>query len=318
MVKFLIALVLILTYCTIQSSAQTNFNGVGIWNLKLNIAIGVIDYPTSDQAVPKVQLPNLFYDDKSFQQSTFNNQTKVLTLIAQRFNNGGSVIYSIDTVAWKVIGSTSYGSLYKFGGLASDQTSGNGVYGVYVDYSSNRLGILNTITLSFANNNKASSVGSFAGDYRGSVYVPSSQQYYIAFTNTTGLFVKVFDKKYKEVQEKQSLFANNDFPVIDTPLNLVYDPQNDQIIANVQMQYSSTQVTCGLAYLDLNTFDFFLTNMYGYSGDYFLFTVGLTTSNIAYTFSIDFNGLFYVYKWNLFTGVYQTYSEYYTPILAAF
>ncbi|KAF2075042.1 hypothetical protein CYY_003652 [Polysphondylium violaceum] len=314
MKKILLALFLILTYCTIQSSAQ--YNGVGIWNFKRNIEVGELQYSrSSEKAAPKIVLPNLFYDNKGFQQSTFNNQTKVLTLIAQKFYNEGSVIYSIDTLGWKVIASANYTNEYEFGGLESDQTSGNGVFGVYNDNSGSDL--IHTMKINFGNN-KAISIGSFKGSYRGSVFLPSTQEYYMAFVNNTGLFVKVFDNNFIEIQEKKSYFVDNDFPVNDTPLNLIYDPQNDQIIATVSMQYSSTDVTYGLAYFDFNTFGFDVTNMYGYSGDYFLATVALKGSNYVYTFASNIGGDLYMYEWNFLTGRFLSLTQYYTEILAAF
>jgi len=312
----LILVILILTCYTSQTLSQNtvSWNGIGIWNTRERISVGVVGWSGNPKGVEKVGIPNAFYDDKGFQQSTFNNVTKVLTLIAQKFENGGSTIYSIDCTQWKVISTTPYSNQYSIGGLASDQTVNNNVYAIYTTSS-----VANTIyriILNPSNNNNILSLGNSNGQYCGSVYTTSNQMYYLAFTNTTGLYLLGFNNAFNPIDERKISFANNLFPVQVLPLNLVYDSYSDSIIANVQMAYSDDSATYGLGYLDLTTDNIVISNMYGYSSEYFSTTV--IDSNYGYTFAFDDGGYYALYQWNLFTGTFASYKDYNTPVLAAF
>jgi len=315
--KIILTVLLLILSCytsqTLSQESSVSWNGIGIWNTNSNksISIGYVGW-SGDQGIAKIEIPDAYYAFNIFQQSTFNNVTKVLTFIAQKFESyGGSTIYAIDCVAWEIVYSTHYNSFYHIGGLVSSQTKDDNVYGNYYT-GTNPNGIyrmaivMGTMVV----------YGHDSAEYRGSVFDTSNNIFYCATNNFTGLYLKGYTTSFTNVYEKKISFANNVNPVANNPLNLVYDSYSNTIVANVNM-YQDNTFLYALGYLDLTSGVISVTKMSGYTSELFATTV--VGSTYAYTFACDQSASnFYLYQWNLYTGTFSSHKNYNTPVLAAF
>ncbi|KAF2077460.1 hypothetical protein CYY_001233 [Polysphondylium violaceum] len=302
------------TTTTVVGDSGNESYGIGIWNNGTSVNIGLVGYYFSTSAIQQLVIPNSYLPVNNYQPSTYNYATKVLTLVVADTSYNILVIYFIDCGAWKVISEAPAPSVI-VGGLASTQSSNNIVMASYLLNNPVYQGsFFNTFIYP---NGQITSAGLVQGAYRGSVFSPLSQNYYLAFKNQTGLFIKSYDLNFHQTGEQRFSFANNQYPVLDLPMSMSFNPYNQGIMVNVAMTDSSNNLVYAIGYIDWNSRSIVCSNMLGYSTEQFLATAPLLNTAYAYTAAYE-NGVYSLYQWNTYASTFMTYRHYYTPLLSIF
>ncbi|KAF2076095.1 hypothetical protein CYY_002609 [Polysphondylium violaceum] len=285
---------------------------VVIWNNGTSVNVGLADVTSGNQAQLKLTLQDFYYQNPVIQSSTYNYATKLLSFYTFQISNRIPTLFVVDCNSWTVVSKTTYNSVFLYGGLASTNTPDNNVFTTYTDNSYIYVARLD----SSQNIVKFDAV---YGSYRGSVYVPTIDSYYVAFTNKTGLYVRIYNSNYQLSSEAAFGFSNNRYPVNDFPLNLVYDAKNNGVLAQVSMTDSRNNLYYALAYLDWNNNTFDVTNMYGNLKDRFTTTVPDSNNlDYAYTFAYLNFGATNLYIFNTATNTFVSSRPYNTLVLSAF
>jgi len=289
--------------------ATVSSAGIVIYNANGNANIATVDYSAPfPGVVGPVYVPNC-----NATVSTYNYLTNSLTFIRDVSGTESFVTANTadtNSTNWKFTYGTSNYQI-QIEGLSSDQTKYNNIYGAYTKTGNTNIYIFQYVT------QITSSYYYWRGSYRGQVFVPSLQTYFVAYTNGTGLYMKSFNTRLQYLSEVKVSFANNLYPITDTPLNLVLNLANNAIIATVQMTDNTGDVVYGLATYDLTTSTFLVNRMYGYSNDVFTAT-SPAMNNYLYTFAIDSMGQNYLYTWSLYTNTFLTYRSFPETIIGAF
>ncbi|KAF2072100.1 hypothetical protein CYY_006574 [Polysphondylium violaceum] len=307
--KFIITLFVLLSVAISYTRADTY--SVGIWNNGTNINVGLIDLTNGMEAQLKLVIPGAVFPSNSIQPSTYNYATKFLSFYGLQ-SKTSPYLYVVDCNSWTLVSKSSYSYLNIYSGLASTGTTANNLFTTY-----SAGGVLSVARID-PSSKIVYKFDSFYGNYRGSVYVPSISSYYVAYTNQTGLYIRAYNSNYQLAFTGQFGFANNPYPINDYPLNLVYSPLNQAVMAQVYMTDSNNRPYYALAYLDWNAGLFHVTNMDGYTGDQFLSTLPDTLGQqLAYSFAYSF-GQYVIYTFNTASNVFLTYRPYLTPVLSAF
>ncbi|KAF2077995.1 hypothetical protein CYY_000719 [Polysphondylium violaceum] len=273
--SFFLTLFAILCIESLGFTAAQAVNGVGIYEVKPNLVIGSLSYTSGSSPTPLVTIPNSYYAPSSSQLSTYNYNTKILTMMVMKANVGGTFM-AINCTGdkWTTHVGNTYTFEASFTGLASDQGPGNGVFATYSRPQSAEKNLL------------------YVG-YLLNLQMAISEDFVVRLG-----------------------FANNKYPIIDTPLNFVWDPSTNTIIATVEMRDTDNQPQFALAFYDPVTYLFVISNMYGNSGDTFYSTTYLGAQN-AYTFASSSSGNS-LYTWDFSDGAFVSTRSYETQILAAF
>ncbi|KAF2070859.1 hypothetical protein CYY_007815 [Polysphondylium violaceum] len=308
---------IIVLLCVIATTSCTlaDTYSVGISNNENNssISIGLVDLTSGNQALPKLTINGFIYQSSDIQPSTYNYVTKTLTFYGVTVTNKYPYLFVIDCNAWRVVSQKSVYPYYSYGGLASTNTVTNNLFTVYYSPDYLHPSTVNPSTLSVYK------FDTIYGSYRGSVYLPTINSYYVAFTNSTGLYIRLYDATtYKFYTEASFGFANNPYPVNNWPLNLVYNFNSKTVLAQVYMTDSNNRPYYALAYLDWNNKVFDVTNMDGYSGDVMLSTVADSQGQqLIYSFAYSF-GQYVLYTYSSYTNSFLSFRPYLTPILSTF
>jgi len=305
MIKLFGILLLISTIAIGGSSA-----GIAIYNTNTSIAVGLVTY---DAAFPTISDQVYLNGNTTSYLTAYNYNTSIMFIISRGvFSQQFAFINcsNSNTTKWTTNWSNSYAYYFQFQGLSSDQSKKGYVYGVLYKPADPNIYLVQLLTqISIANYK-------FVGRSRGQVFIPSTQTYFVAFTNQTGLFMKSFNSNLDYLSETQIQFLYNPFPLLDTQLNLTWDSNSNAIIATVQM-VDNGEIVCGLAFYDYDSGIFKVTEMYGYTNDVFTASSPVI-NNYVYTFAVDNLGRYLLYKWNVLTATFQSYKSFPYNVISAY
>ncbi|KAF2077383.1 hypothetical protein CYY_001311 [Polysphondylium violaceum] len=309
-IKLLLTLFVLFTISKL-SFAQSNPQNVAIWNQNNTLIVGLCDMFDGEACVAKLSLPGLNYlqGNISSQLSTLNYNTNVLTLTAKDSSNN-LLILSVDCNKWKVVGKNAVDKFTNYLGFSSDQSSSNKIFASKQDDQALYVLALNPFSASIQ------IFDWVFGLYRGSVFDPINQNYFVAHKNNTGLFITIYDINFNIVADKLISFTGAS--VVDQPLKLTYCPVSQTIVAIVQLYYIPGRNQFALAKLDWAYGTFDVTSMVGVQNDIFLFNVADSASDIVYTFAKPNAKDTFIYTWDLTEGTQTQYTAYDKPLLAAF
>ncbi|KAF2072101.1 hypothetical protein CYY_006575 [Polysphondylium violaceum] len=308
--KLLFTLLVLLSITISYTRADTY--GVGIWNNGTSVNVGLIDLTTGNQAALKLSIQGFNYQASNLQGSTYNYATKMLSFYVLQLSNKAPTLYVINCNTWAVVSRTTFNFQYQYAGLASTNTAANNLYTVMSNSAAVFPSKIDPKT------NVLSKFDSIIGSYRGSVYVPTINSYYVAFTNQTGLYIRVYNSNNQLTTESAFGFGGNSYQVNNAPLNLVYSPINQGVLAQVWMTDPFNRDYYALAYLNWNAGVFDVTSMDGYTGDVFLTTIPDSNNQwLTYSFAYSF-GQYTIYTFSAYTNSFVSFRPYETPILSAF
>jgi len=309
--KFIITLLVLLSIAISYTHADTY--SVVIWNNGASVNVGLADVTNGNQAQLKLTLQDFFYQNPVTQSSTYNYATKILTFYTIQISTKLPVLFVVDCNSWSVVSKNTYNIKYLYGGLASTNTPENNVFTTYTDTSYLYVSRIDSSTKSIVN------FDTVPGYYSGSVYVPNIASYYVAFTNQTGLYVRIYNANYQLTNEAEFGFSNNIYPVNNFPLNLVYDDKTNGVLAQISMSDSRNNLYYALAYLDWSNYTFHVTSMLGNLKDVFLTTVP-DSNNLSYAYSFAFLnfGACNLYIFNTSDNTLVSVRSYNTLVLSAF
>jgi len=287
--------------------------GLFITNSNLTIQIGIVDYTLPSQNNPPIMtIPGLLFNGGFLQQSAYNYNTKVLTLIANAPLSTTSYLYVIDCNQWKVLSSLNfpYGNTYR--GLASDQSTNQpfNIWGTVQGPNGMLVNKINPLTL------QIQTIDTFYATWYASTVGPNSD-YYITFSNSTGLYVKCYSMYGQSSFEQKFTFSN--FQSLPKgPFMMVYSPLTNTILSSIIINNSDGSSYSALVYLDWQSSQFQLTNMtthaqYSPNAN----VPDINNANLFY--SIGHIGYqFYIYQYNLYNQQFLSAYPIKTQIMAAY
>ncbi|KAF2072099.1 hypothetical protein CYY_006573 [Polysphondylium violaceum] len=310
--KLFITLLLCIVVSWTQAADEIN---VVIWNNGTDVNIGTMDVTADDYAHLEIILPDFVYQPSILQSSTYNYVTKQLSLYALNLQKE-PFLFIIDTTTWSILSKTALYQEFQYGGLASTNTQQNNLF-----TTCSAAGYIYPSTID-PNTKAISKLDTVLGSYRGSVYLPNIESYLVVFRNHTGLFAKVYSETSSVVSEISFHFSGNPYPINDSPLNLVYDSTNQNVLAQVYMTDSNDRPSYALAYLVWTPGwvpgDFQVTRMTGYTGDVFLTTVpNNQRQQYAYSFANTY-GETTLYTFSTYKNNFVTFRPVFTQVLSAF
>ncbi|KAF2072102.1 hypothetical protein CYY_006576 [Polysphondylium violaceum] len=309
--KFIIAL-LVLVLVGISCTRASPQPSVFIWNEGFDLKIGVADLPSDNKASVKLSIPLVYYQDSTTQSSTYNYATKILTFYGLHYADAKPILYVVDCNTWTIVSKTGVPvEKFQYLGLASTNTSSNGLFTTVSDG--------NFVYPSFIDNeNTINIMDAASGSYRGSVYDPNLESYFVAFRNTTGLFMRVYHVSNVFITEFEMEFTNNISPVNDYPLNMFYNPSNRAVMAQVSMKDDNKNTFFSLAYFDWENQSFDVTRMVAVHNGQLVTSFVPVTQSKAYSFASVRSDYYQIYSFDTVLNQFMSYGPFYTPVSSAF
>ncbi|KAF2069723.1 hypothetical protein CYY_008964 [Polysphondylium violaceum] len=291
MSKLFVGLFITLCICASSSSASDTY-GVGIWNNGTNVNVGLVNYSRAAPTILKVVIQQFNFIGDASQISTYNYNTKQLTLVANIINTSQFFLITIDCNTWTIVSKSPISQNVNYYGLESDYST-NGTLFAPTTYGDGLIymNILDPLSLAVRG-----TFDYFPGSVKGSVYDPVNQLYYICYTLATNANIRCrqYNSSYSLVQEKQLNVTNSNFQVIASPISLIYNPTTKTITCYLQMmnQYPTPSISYYFTLFDFENSVFNViqqNHIYG--------TIVSTAS--------DMNGLRLSYSVEYFNGQYQ-------------
>ncbi|KAF2075954.1 hypothetical protein CYY_002757 [Polysphondylium violaceum] len=306
----LILLSLLVFSVFLSFSNATDSFSVGIWNDDTSINIGFVDF-NGNETSKQLVIPGFYYPSNTNQTSTYNFNTNILTFIAETVKYKKPFLIIVDCTSWQVVTNVSLVFGYGYVGLASDQSNRNIVYGFY--YKSFYENILYGIIIQ--ENGKISyAYQKVFGSYKSSVFNTKTENYLIAFQNSTGSFMRSYSFNFNFINEAPLTFSNNKFEILNEPFPMA--SVNGTTLGTIPMKWIGDKPVFGLAYLDSTQCHFNFTKMIAYGTD--TITTSTQRDSFIFIFAKSVGGQFYLYTFSTLSSSFLSYKLYYTPILSVF
>ncbi|KAF2069869.1 hypothetical protein CYY_008809 [Polysphondylium violaceum] len=310
LISLVVLLLLVISFTPFTHAAST---GVIISNSNNAINIGLIDYTNPSQTIPpSLTIPGLQYITNGyFQASAYSYSKKMLTFVATDPITSSTYLYVVDCNNWSVMSSLEIegGAGSGFRGLAVD-TITNTPYNTWITVQSgNMLTIsqLDVFTL------KAKTIETFPGTFSTGI-IGGTRVYSLAFSNSSGLFVKQYSR-YSELTIEQQVGFNIDVAP-KGPINMV-NTIND-IFSSVIITNSDGSSYSALSGLNWQQAQFTVSNMVTHT-NFFPTANARVANNFGLFCSIGYIGTqFYVYTYDVIKYELLSVVPISTPILAAF
>jgi len=295
------------------SIAQDSY-GVTIANVNSAISIGLIDYTNPGSGpLTKLTITGMYYPASTYQLASYNYNGQYLTFIALETGNNSPFLVTVNCGIWKVVSEIQL-SAGSFAGLQYDQTANQNNPNLFTtSWNGNGLLYINKM---ITTNGALTTVDYFAGNFLTSAF--DNQYYYCTFTNTSGIFTKLYTTFGQLVAERQFGFSGTNLQVYSGPSNMFYNPNINSVMASVTLRNTDGTYFSTLAYMNWNAGQFQMTNMATHSG----FTIAASVAdkyrkNLVY--SVGFlQNQFYLYTFSPASNTGLNVYSINTPVLSAF
>jgi len=286
---FIFTILIILNITIAATASSSNSLGVVIWNGDdVSVNIGTVDYSNpGSEATVMLTIDSFTFTGDALTQSTYNYATNKLTFVGTQPYSVQGYLITVDCITWKVVGKVFLPVGYTFSGLAYDQSKTD--HNIFTTFyqGNNRLQIIKinpyTQDMKF--------LDTLDGVYQAAAYNFNTKQYYLSFTNNTGLFMKsYFSPPNKVVEVKQIGFIGSSPPILISQYNLMFNPYQKSLMGMFQLSNYDSQVINGLGFLSWETGFFNMTEMMGLDADTFITTVpDMNGGTLIYTFCFTTN-----------------------------
>jgi len=295
------------------------YDGIGVWNNKTAIHIGLVGLVMSDEATLMMTIPNnLVYYDYLQPATAYNYLTKTLTIIGANYISNRYSIFTVDCQTWTLIKTVSVSQYSVLGGIQSLQSDDNSLMGFYTMLPTFYKGYVYKMLLT--SEGYAYTVGGTQVTYRGSVFNPDTQIFYYAFQNTSGLYVQTYDINFIMQDEKEFTYVNTNslYTPVNGPLAMSYDSNSKSIIVGVSVTFMNV-ASAAMATMDWNNGTFVIPPKLispPYQNTVSITTIPYTTTAVALHYGDG--DWYYLYLWNTQTNYPITNRPYKTPLMAIY